>query len=518
MAKLDYALARGAVHLVSAGALVFATGACTVLYNPDNISRDGGAPGTVDAPPGTDAVPMDAGPRPDAMPGDLEIYELSPDTVEEGVGEVRKVPVAITGANMEPGAMVQLEGPGLDGVPQMLEVSEDGTLAVFEIGIPVDTALGDSAVDKVTVTVTQGGQMDTLTLNVDWLDELLITSAGTLDGSELDARYSRITISENVEVTGAASLRLVATAEIVLSALVAADGLDAMNASGGTAQAGGCKGGNMAQNGDCTPGGGLGAAVTTAAGGGGGGHAVAGSPGTGNGAAAGGGIAGTEAMTNLANERGNGGGGGGDAGMGQGGGGGGGGGVIELTSFGTFRIDANGRLSVRGGDGAGCGGSSDNGGGGGGSGGAILLRSAQPISGGTSGTLLTLDGGQGGSNNCNGDGGAGARGRARVDATALPAAATSATPFHGAVLAPDTPAIVNDAIFTVTVLGGANKAYAVLGPGAAPQEVMLNSEGRGTKDVTLVPGINRVCVLMTTTDVPGGDDENCLDIAYVPQP
>jgi hypothetical protein len=29
-------------------------------------------------------------------------------------------------------------------------------------------------------------------------------------------------------------------------------------------------------------------------------------------------------------------------------------------------------------------------------------------------------------------------------------------------------------------------------------------------------GINRVCVLMTTTDVPGGDDENCLDVAYVP--
>jgi hypothetical protein len=486
---------------------------CHLVIGIEDLPPLDASSGTADAPPTVDAGPIQ---RPDAAPDDLTLYALSPDTLEEGMGVVRRVPVAITGANMEPGALVQLEGPGQDGVARPLVVSENGTLAVFEIGIPIDPTRDSSATDTVTVTVVQGDQMETLTLNVDWLDELQITTAGTLDASTLDARYSSINIGGDVQVIGTAPLRLVATAEIVLSALVSADGLDAMNAAGGAAQAGGCKGGNMAQNGDCTPGGGLGAAVITDAGGGGGGHAVAGSPGTGNGAAAGGGIAGTEAMTNLAYEGGHGGGGGGDVGMGQGGGGGGGGGVIELTSFGAFRIDANGRLSVRGGDGAGCGGSSDNGGGGGGSGGAILLRSAQPISGGTSGTLLTLDGGLGGSSNCAGYGGAGARGRARLDATALPAAAMSAAPFHGAVLAPETPAIVNDAVLTLTVHGGAGKTYAVVGPDGTPQSVTLDAQGRGTRNVTLLPGVNRACVLVETTDAPGSDDENCLDIAYVP--
>ena len=50
----------------------------------------------------------------------------------------------------------------------------------------------------------------------------------------------------------------------------------------------------------------------------------------------------------------------------------------------------------------------------------------------------------------------------------------------------------------------------------APQSVILDGQGRGTKEVTLTPGLNRVSVLMTTTNVPGADDENCLDVAYVP--
>jgi hypothetical protein len=58
----------------------------------------------------------------------------------------------------------------------------------------------------------------------------------------------------------------------------------------------------------------------------------------------------------------------------------------------------------------------------------------------------------------------------------------------------------------------------VVTQGTAPQSVTLDGQGRGTWDVTLVPGVNRVCVLMTTSDVPGGDDENCLDVAYVPPP
>jgi hypothetical protein len=533
MAKLDRASAHGAVHLVGArlagalagvlaGALVLGASACTVLFNPDNLDRDGGVPpgvpdappGTVDAPPGTpDATPI---PRPDAAPGDLEIYKLSPNTVEEGMGVTRRVPVVIEGVNMTDGAMVEVTGPGQDGAAQPLVVSQDGTLAAFEVEVPVDTTRNDSDTDTLTVTVLQGDQTDTLTLNVDWLDELVVMTAGTLDTGTLAAKYSKIEIRADVQATGTAALRLVATEDVVLAASLTADGLNASGQTGGAARAGGCKGGNMAQTGDCTPGGGQGSSITTNAGGGGGGHAVAGDPGQGTGAGVGGGATGEAEMTELAKDHGNGGGGGGDAGSGQGGGGGAGGGVIELTSFGTLRIEASGRLSVRGGNGGSCGGSDDNGGGGGGSGGAVLLRSAQPISGGTSGSILTLDGGQGGSNSCNGEGGDGAPGRARVDATALPNAVMSAAPFHGAVLDPSTPTIHDAAVLAVTVRGGAGKTYALVTQDTDPVSVQLDGLGRGTKDVTLTPGLNRVCVLMKTTDVPGGDDENCLDVAYVP--
>ena len=531
MVKLDRTSAHRAVHLETAGfpgalagalagALVLGTSACTVLYNPDNIERDGSVPGTIDAAPGTiDAAPgtIDAAPRPDAVPGDLTLDRLSPDTVDEGMGLMRRVPIVIEGANIAAGAMVAVTGPGQDGAAQALVVSADGTLAAFELVVPIDTTRGESASDPLTVTVMQGDQSETLPLNVDWLNELAVTTAGTLDTMTLDTKYSRVEIRANVQATGTPPVRLVATAEIVLAAALTADGASGALQFGGVAQAGGCAGGNEQQNGGCASGGGLGAAVVTGAGGGGGGHATAGGLGSGTGGALGGGATGNQAMTDLTKEHGNGGGGGGDAGSGPGGGGGGGGGVIELTSLGTFRIDTNARLSVRGGAGGGCGGGADNGGGGGGSGGAVLLRSAQPISGGTSGTLMTLDGGQGGSTNCNGRGGDGAPGRARVDASELPNAATSADPFHGAVLDPGTEPVVNGAVLAVTVQGGAGQTYAVVTQDTAPQPVMLDGQGRGTKDVTLTPGANRVCVLMTTSNVPGGDDENCLDVAYVPR-
>ena len=527
MAKLDRAWAHGAVHLVRASlaaALVSGTGACTVLFNPDNIDRDGGVPGSVDAPPGS----VDAGPpidsfRVDAMPGDLTLYSLSPDLVEEGSGTGRAIPVAIEGVYIADDAMVRLTGLGAGEQMLPLTVSDDGTLAAFELVVPVDITRGEAAANELTVTVVQSGQMESLTLNVDWLDELVATVYGasrnfTFDTDTLNAKFSSIRIDANMGSDGEAALRLVATAELVLAGVVTATGLDSTNTTGGLPGPGGCEGGDVTQNGACTPGGGMGAAITTAAGGGGGGHASEGGMGTNTGAAVGGGVSGTEAMTDLADEHGNGGGGGGDAGSGNGGGGGGGGGVIELTSLGTFRIESNGRLSVQGGDGGSCGGGGgNNGGGGGGSGGAILLRSAQPISGGTSGTLMTLDGGQGGATSCGGQGGAGAPGRARVDAVTLPNATVGASPFHGAVLDPATPRIVREAVLPVTVRGGANKTYAVISPGTTtPQAVTLNGSGSGTKNVTLLPGVNRVCVLMTQTDVPGGDDENCLDVAYVP--
>jgi hypothetical protein len=517
MVKLDRARPHGAVHLVSAslaGALVFGAGACTLLYNPDNLGGpDGSAPGEPDAAPGTpDAQPL---PRPDAAPGDLAIYELSPSVVDEGMGVERAVPVAILGANMEQSAMVRLTGPGQNGALQTLRVSENGALAVFELAVPVDSTLGEAANIPVTVEVVQGGQMESLQLTVNWLDELVITSSTSLDSDTLAVKYSRINIGANVQAAGDAPLRLVATAELVLGAVVDAAGKNGSPDDAGDPGPGGCIGGKEGESGACTPSGGGGAQADDEGGGGGGGHAAAGMPGTSRNPGLGGGVSGIAAMTDLAQERGNGGGGGGSGGS-KGGGGGGGGGVIELRSLGILRLGGAARLLVEGGDGGGCSGGGGNGGGGGGSGGAILLRSAAPIDDSAAADFLVLGGGLGGTTMCSGTGGAGARGRARVDAPELPASAASAFPFHGAVLDPATPTIVGDPMLTVAVLGGGGRTFAVKSPLTGPQPVQLDVDGRGTGDVMLSPGVNRVCVLMTQTDLPSGDDENCLDVAYVP--
>jgi hypothetical protein len=362
----------------------------------------------LDAATGTpDATPL---PRPDAAPGDLAIYALSPSIVDEGMGVGRAVPVAILGANIEQGAMVRLTGPGKDGEMQALEVSENGDLAVFELVLPVDTALGEAATTPITVEVLQGGQMESLSLTVNWLDELVVTAAASLDTATLAAKYSSIDIGADVQAQGDAPLRLVATAELVLAASV-----DAAGSNGGPGRCRRSRPGRV-----------------------------------------------------------------------------------------SWR---KGRRERRGGGGNG---------GGGGSGGAILLRSAAPIDDSADADFLVLGGGQGGTNNCSGEGGDGAAGRARVDAPELPASAASAFPFHGAVLDPATPIIVRAPMLTVTVRGGGGKTFAVTSPLTAPQPVPLDVDGHGTGDVMLMPGVNRVCVLMTQTDLPSGDDENCIDVAYVP--
>jgi hypothetical protein len=513
----DLAVASGFL-----AAAVMAAG-CHLVIGIEDLPPLDAASGTVDAKPGTvDAPPGAVDARVDAAPGELVLYGLSPTTVDEGMGVARPVPVAIMGANIAQGAMVRLFGPGQDGQPRPLQVSADGTLAAFEVAIPVQTTLAENATETVTVEVLQGDQMQSLALAVDWLDELVATVYGasrnfTFATDELDAKYSRIEIDATMASAGLAPLRLVATAEIVLAAGVTATGIAGGADNPGEPGPGGCAGGAEGENGDCAPGGGLGADASQEASGGGGGHAGPGSTGTGTSAGVGGGNTGTAAMTDLAREHGNGGGGGGSAGTGRGGGGGGGGGVIELTSLGTFSIELNARLSVQGGNGGGCGGSGGNGGGGGGSGGAILLRSARPIEDRAGGDLLVVAGGPGGTGgSCNQTGGAGALGRARVDAPALPDSASSAAPYHGAVLDPATPTIVDESTLALTVLGKAGTSYAVASPLTTPRAVQLDGSGRGTQNVTLMPGINRVCALVVQTDMRLVDGENCLDVAYVP--
>jgi hypothetical protein len=70
---------------------------------------------------------------------------------------------------------------------QALEVSENSDLAVFELAVPVDSTLGEAATIPLTVEVLQGGQMESLALAVNWLDELVITSSSSLDTATLAA-------------------------------------------------------------------------------------------------------------------------------------------------------------------------------------------------------------------------------------------------------------------------------------------------------------------------------------------
>lgn len=509
MVTLDRTRARGALPVAGlAAALICAGGACTVLFDPGKLDPPG-PPDTADAGPGDGLV----------------LYMLSPPAVDEGMGAVRRVPVAILGVNMAQDAMVRLTGPGQDGQPRPLQVSGTGALAVFDVAVPVLPDLADGATETVTVEVIQGEETGSLLLAVTGLDELVASDFGvgrdfTFDTGAglLKPRYSRIEIDANMDSEGAMPLRLLATNEIVLSRTIDAGGREGDADKAGAPGPGGCRGGREGANGECGEGGGRGAPGDSQDGGGGGGHAAIGTAGQGASAAPGGMSTGTEAMTELAAEQGHGGGGGGDGtgggGGNKGGGGGGGGGVIELRSLGTFRIESGALLSVEGGAGGGCDG--DAGGGGGGSGGAILLRSASPIVDSASGNVLRLNGGQGGTDECTVPGGAGAPGRARVDAPVVPGALAGAGPYHGAVLDPATPVIVRSPTLRVTVLGRPNGAYAVASPQTAPSPVQLDGNGRGTGDVTLAPGINAVCALVTQSGVRLDDGENCLDVGYVP--
>ena len=508
MVKLARAWAHGVVHLPItglAGALVLGAGACTLLFDPGRL--DPGGNESVDARPGSE--------------GELALTMLSPAMLDEGMGVMRRVPVVITGQNIAQDAKVRLTGPGQDGTEQPLVVAADGELAAFELAIAVQEDEPDISTKPIQVEVIQGDETGSLMLAVDWLDELVATEFGpsrnfTFMTDGLKTKYSRIALDAPMKAEGGVPLRLLATTELVLSAPLSADGGDGGVDLAGVAGPGGCGGGALSQAGGCMPGGGSGAEPGTGGGGGGGGHAGTGTMSASTGGGDGGGPTGTEAMTDLKAEQGNGG-GGGSGGSGKGGGGGGGGGVIELVSLGTFRIETGAGISVRGGSGGGCMGASGNGGGGGGSGGAILLRSALPIEDRAGANILVLDGGQGGQGSaCTGQGGEGAPGRARVDAPALPSATSSAAPYHGAVLDLETPSIVRTSTLRVTVLGQAGQTYSVASPMTAPRAVELDDMGRGTQDVMLTSGINRVCALVQQSNERLGDGENCLDVAYVP--
>ena len=494
------------------GAWLSASGGCTCIIDADKYRGGGGGgdAGDIDA---ADNVP-DAG-TPDGRI-ESDAGPIEPTSAREGEGSGTGAPpvMIVLRGDFEAAttARVVLSDDDTDLVAEPAVVSSDGSMLAVGIRIPVYPEVDEGETATLEIYIDEGRGEDLIdTFTVEGLAEADLS--GAVDTTTLRPLYSTITISAAVALAGASPAILRSTSDITVSANLVGDGK-----LGGAAGPAGCNGGAAAQPGGCDIyGGGAGASGTFGTGGGGGGHAQIGNPGAGG--AGGGQMSGNEALPSLAGDGGNGGGGGGNGAidLGVGGPGGGGGGVIELTASGALLVDA--LVDASGGDGsdstgAGICGVNAGGSGGGGSGGAILMR-ARTIAGDGS-----LDAARGiGGTHCNA-GGNGSPGRVRVDVSTedLPELAADPTPFRGPHWADDTPHLVREAELAARMYGEPNTTFAANVDGSDPVAVMTNGVGRGTYDVTLEPGHNRICAIVSpTANLSLPEAVRCTVVTYVPE-
>lgn len=515
--------------LITFGALA----GCSLILDPGDLrgQNDASVP---------DARPPDAAPPADADLAALTIDSVAPTELWEGQGTAgRAIPVVITGSNIDDGALITFEvaGDADAGVPDLelpsgnTAVNPQHTLAATTVTVPVTDQLAAGETVTVVVRVSQGTTSVTEEITLHGLDELA-PAAGTYQADDFAPLYSRIELAEDVRFDGEAPVRLRATSEIIVSATVNAGGYDGNGGDGGAPGPGGCAGGGSGAPGGCGMGGGGGGSAEGLdlgpGGGGGGGFGADGNGGSGgsNGGTAGkvtGGPWLVPLITDAgaAGNRGNGGGGGADGTLQTGRGGGGGGGVVELTSQGRLEIAGGGAVTSSGGDGAT---GNNGGGGGGGSGGALLLRATSELTwDGDSPAISAAAGSGSGCASCN-KGGNGGVGRIRLDYPGTTAASgTTPAPVRGPMWAAAVPVLVTDADLIggnlrVTVHGaGATQYGLLLNDDTTPDPFMTTGTGAGTLDVTLTPGMNRLCAMVTIdADFSLPEAVNCIDIAYIP--
>lgn len=467
-------------------ALVTAAG-CSILYDPDNL------------PPLTDAVEVDAAidaPL-DADPSRLVLTGVAPAELDEGVGAGggRPALIVLEGSAIVGAAAVAVELVGSDEpVPLVgFDATADGTRGGLAVRVPVLTELAAGQTATLRITITQGETVDTVDVTVRGLDELRLTAA-TMNSADLAPRYSQIEVASSIRFTGAAPVRLRATAGVVVDQRVDGD------AQGATPGPHGCPGGAVDNPGGCMAGGGRQGAngsvlgLGTGSGGGGGGFAAQGTAGSGMMPGQPGDVSGNdmlvpiESVAGTVGNRGNGGGGGGGGTLQAGGPGGGGGGVILLEAGGDIAVGASGALRVRGGDGAGNGGS-----GGGGSGGALLVRAGGAIT--APGAWLSAPAGQGGTGN--NPGGAGSVGRIRVDAAAgdVPSMATTPPAVRGPAWSPSVPSITTASPLAVELRGQPGRTFELRLDDQPAGTATPGVAGTATPTVTLRPGRNQLCAV-----------------------
>jgi len=156
------------------------------------------------------------------------------------------------------------------------------------------------------------------------------------------------------------------------------------------------------------------------------------------------------------------------------------------------------------------------GGSGGGSGGTILLR-ARAASGPAS---LVAGGGVGAERGSCNAGGDGSTGRIRIDVASedLPELTSDPAPFRGPHWADDTPHLVRDAAFSATLYGQPSRTFAANVDGSDPEDVPTNSSGVGSYSITLEPGHNRICAIVSpTADLSLPEAVRCMVVTYVPE-
>jgi len=499
------------------GLAPFLASGCSLRYDPDDLGGDG------DGPDGGSGV------EPDADPAALD-FEVVPDRVFEGSGGalaegdidlVRAIPVVLRGQNMSSDMAVTLNGGGFANSlieEDELAVSSDGKWAALSLHMPIRPDLTQGMFETISVRVENAAGDRTRRLIVSGLDTFAPVG-GVFDTSEepLAARYSHAVLSGNIAARGSEPFRLVAMAGITVSGSLAAD------AAGAAPGAGGCAGGEIASPSPCGPG--SGGAGGTLSGGGGGGFGAAGSEGNGGDPGAGGQLAGDGSLVPLpptANSlvRGAGGGGGGQL-LSLAGGqpGGGGGGVIELSTPGVLRLTDSAVVSANGSAGRNSGVCATGGGSGGaGSGGAILLRTGASLATGAGAQVRALGGPAVGPNSC--FGGAGGAGRIRVDSPEVPEMTTEPAAQRRAIFARDVPVVTRDQVLSLPVHGAPATAYNFYleNPPRAVSNAMTDETGAGAGDVSLIPGLNHICVSDRPPSEVNSFDEasNCVDVAYVP--
>lgn len=465
-------------------------GACSLLYNPNNLSES-----AIDAAVTGDTFVADAD------PSMLGVDDVGPHVLLEGqgAGGSRPAILTITGRHFVDGVQVQLIAPGGEPVlfvvdNQNIVVAPGRDVLAVPVSLPVDIGRGPGMV-PISVKVTQGAVTRMLEgkLQIRNLNEL--GDAAVTDSALLDSLYSRI--DHPTLITFAVTPNKPPAVFRAVSSIVLGD--VTANATAAAAGPGGSIGGAANGIGGGT-GGGQAGSVTGGAGGAG--FSTAGELGAGTGGA-GGALIGEALIKGYATNHGSGGGGG------SGSVGGGGGGTIEISAGGTVKV---GRIEVNGANAA-AGGVS---GGGGGAGGVVLIRAG--FSAELTGTITANPGA--GSTGTGLAGGAGRSGRIRVDVPLVIGTPQITPPAHrGMSFDPTSIRTTRNVMQPITSYGTLDDAFNVFVLNAAGTSTSQSTALFGTTTINinpvLSPGYNRICVT-ANANASVEESTNCLDVAYLP--